>query len=265
LQIEDALKKTLFESAQAACSVLVHHYGNIEQVKHKGEIDLVTRADRESEEAVLRCIRKAFPDHAILAEESGETEGDDSEYRWVIDPLDGTTNYAHGNPIFSVSLAVQHQGETIMGLVVAPVANEWFFAHRGHGGLLNGKPLRVSKRPTLAESLLLTGFPHDRRKDIDHFMRILGSLLMRSHGVLRLGSAALDLCYVAAGRGEAFWEEHLSPWDVAAGNLIVEEAGGRCTDFDGHRSTIFDRAFIASNGAIHDELRQAIVEHWQPW
>jgi len=265
------LKETLFGAGRAACEVLLRHFGRIESHDNKGEVDLVTIADRESEAAVIARIRADWPEHGILGEESagkGDTAraaSPGSGFWWVIDPLDGTMNYAHGVPLFAVSIALMEDGEARMGLVVDPVRNEWFYARRGGGAFLNDRPIRVSGIHKLGAALLATGFPHDRREHMDGLMRVLGVMLMRSHGVVRLGAAALDLVYVAAGRLEAFYEEHLSPWDVAAGNLIVEEAGGRASDYTGRRARISDRELLATNGHIHDELLGALQEVWEKW
>ncbi|MBN1867317.1 inositol monophosphatase [Candidatus Sumerlaeota bacterium] len=259
------LKRVILEAGETGRRVLQRHLGRVTAVAKRIEIDLVTVADKKAERAIVRCIRRAFPDHAILAEESGATEGADSDYRWVIDPLDGTTNFAHTVPIFSTTLAVQFRGETLMGLVVDVTRDEWFFAQRGGGAFLNGRRIHVSSQRKLAQSVLATGFPHSRRRNVDHFMKMVGEFLMRSHGVLRLGAASIDLAWVACGRMEGFWEEHLQPWDVAAGILLVEEAGGRSTNFKGRRSSIFDSDFAASNGSIHRELLRTIESSWTEW
>lgn len=263
----DALREVLFAAARDARDILLRHLGKVD-ADHKGDVDLVTLADRESEAAVARCIAQAFPDHAIVGEESiaaGGPSAQEAQWQWVVDPLDGTMNYAHGVPMFAVSIAVIRGDETRMGLVVDPVRDEWFFAERGKGAFLNDRPIGVSTRDRADQALLATGFPHDRRENIDGLMRVLGAMLMRTHGVLRLGAAALDLCYVAAGRIEAFYEEHLSPWDVAAGNLIVEESGGRATDYSGRPARTDDRELLASNGLVHDELLAILREHWRKW
>jgi len=259
------LRRVMFDAARAACKVAMRHFGRVRSIERKDDaVSLVTAADREADRAIVREIRRAFPDHAILAEESGESGGR-SEYLWVIDPIDGTTNFAHGVPIFAVSIALQRDDETVMGLVVDPTRDEWFFARRGGGASLNRRRLCVSDTKRVADVLAATGFPHARRENVEHLLRIVGAGLMKAHGVIRLGAAALDLCYVAAGRVDAFWEERLSPWDVAAGVLIVEEAGGRCTGFDGKRSTIHDASVLASNGHVHRGLLRVIRDNWAPW
>lgn len=244
------LERALGEATQ----VLLRHYGRLERIEKKGEIDLVTVADRESEAVVKRVICDAFPTHQILAEESGEDYGGKShEYRWIIDPLDGTTNFSHSFPIFSVSIAVERAGEIVAAGIEAPVARERFLAERGGGATLNREPIRVSKIADVASALLVSGFPYDRRERVQHYMDIFGAFLKRAQGVLRLGSAALDLCAVAAGRLDGFWEEKLNPWDTAAGWLIVEEAGGCVTDFSGGKYSPYGKALLATNGLIHDE------------
>ena len=270
------IQRVMVEAAEAACVVLRRHFGKIVSVQTKSdETDIVTIADKQAEAAILRRIRRAFPHHAILAEESGgEARIGEAEFCWVVDPLDGTTNFAHGMPLFSVSIGVLREGKPWMGLVVDVTRDEWYRARRGAGafverrrqdGAWTRRRLHVTAKRRLAESLLITGFPHDRRKNLRHLMDIFELTMARTRGVLRLGSAALDLVSVAAGRAEGFWEEHLSPWDVAAGILLVEEAGGRATDLEGKRSDVFDRAIVASNGAIHAEMLRTLREAWREW
>ncbi len=229
------MKPTLSEIeilAHQAGDILRAGFGGRHQVTHKGIIDLVTEIDHRSEQFLLGEIRQRFPDHQILAEESGASAGEDC-CLWYVDPLDGTVNYAHGVPFFSVSLAYQEGGEVLMGVVYDPIQNECFSAEDGKGVWLNGKEIQVSAVSELDQSLLVTGFPYDIRtnpeNNLDHFNRF--SLL--TQGVRRLGSAALDLCYVAAGRFDGFWEIRLNPWDVAAGGLIAQEAGAIVTDIYG--------------------------------
>jgi len=200
-------------------------------------------------------LAERFPDHEILAEELGETSGQRrSPYRWVFDPLDGTTNYAHGLPIFCSSLALEIDGRSAVAAIYDPTRRELFTAERGMGARVNGDPLQVSGTTTLIDALLVTGFPYDVHRGAGDLVDLFGEFLARARAVRRLGSAALDLCYVAAGRLDGFWEQHLKPWDVAAGALILEEAGGRITGIDG---TPFDAAaghLVASNGALHDQM-----------
>jgi myo-inositol-1(or 4)-monophosphatase len=225
----------------------------IREITLKGDINLVTEMDMRSERAVVETLLAAFPDHGIIAEE-GTRILNGSGFTWIIDPLDGTTNYAHGYPCFSVSIALEQEGEIVLGVVYDPMREELFSARQGEGSYLNGRPIRVSGIDTLIKSLLATGFPYDRKvsekNNLDHFH----NLLMASQEVRRDGSAALDLCSVAAGRFEGFWELKLKPWDVAAGGLIVREAGGRVSDFSGTMYSIHDEEILASNGKIHGHM-----------
>ena len=232
------------------------------RVDKKGTIDLVTEVDLECERMCRAVIAERFPTHDVLAEElsSGPGELARSTHRWVFDPLDGTTNYAHGLPIFCSSLALEIDGRAVVGAIYDPTRRELFTATRGGGAFLNGSPIQPSETDVLLDSLLVTGFPYDVHKQGHDLVEMFGAFLSQARAVRRLGSAALDLCYVAAGRFEAFWEQHLKPWDVAAGGLIVEEAGGRVTGMDG---TPFDPAaahLVASNGRVHDAMLGVIAE-----
>ena len=228
------------------------------RIDKKGTIDLVTEIDLECERMCRGVIRERFPDHDILAEELGGSPTASSRFRWVFDPLDGTTNYAHGLPIYCSSLGLEIDGERAVAAIYDPSRDELFTAERGGGAFLNGQPLRVSATATLLDALLVTGFPYDMHKQGGDLVALFGAFLSRARAVRRLGSAALDLCYVAAGRFDAFWEQHLKPWDVAAGALVVEEAGGRITGMNG---APFDPAaahLVASNGAIHEQMLDVI-------
>ena len=229
-------------------------------VSKKGEIDLVTEVDLECERMCRAVIAERFPDHDVLAEEldAGPAEPSGSRYRWVFDPLDGTTNYAHGLPIYCASLGLEIDGRVEVGAVFDPSRRELFTAERGEGAYLNGNGLAVSAASALIDSMLVTGFPYDVQQHHRDLVEIFGAFLGRARAVRRLGSAAIDLCYVAAGRFDGFWEQHLKPWDVAAGALIVEEAGGRVTGIDG---SPFDPAaahLLASNGRVHDQILAVI-------
>jgi len=249
----DHVKSVGISAAYRGSEILRARLGNISKVTKKSKIDLVTEADAESEEAIIETIRNAFPDHGILAEESGGYQ-EKADCRWIIDPLDGTTNFAHQLGLFSVSIAFAFKGIVKVGIVQVPMSGELFWAVAGKGAALNGRPIRVSNSGKVSESLLVTGFPYNFKDMLNPLMRRFSNCLSASRGVRRLGSAALDLCYVACGRFEAFWEQNLEPWDTAAGMLIVREAGGRVTDF-------FDRPFrpdkseiLASNDKIHAEM-----------
>jgi myo-inositol-1(or 4)-monophosphatase len=230
------------------------------EISHKGTIDLVTEADLAAESLIVGRIQKAFPEHSILAEER-HTHTRDEAVKWVIDPLDGTTNYAHGYPVFSVSIGLEIEGNIEWGAVLDPVRNELYTARRGKGATCNRVSLRVSKVESLDSSLLATGFPYDIRtselNNLDNFR----AFALHSHGIRRSGSAALDLCHVAAGRLDGFWELKLNPWDCAAGYLMVREAGGRVTNFRGRPGSIYEREVIASNGLIHDQMINIITNY----
>ena len=248
--------------AREAGELLMGHFGKVE-IEYKGEVDLVTKADREAETLIVERIRELWPKHDITGEEGTKTDSG-SEYRWYIDPLDGTTNFAHGYPVFCVSIAVEDvkARERVAGVVYDPTRKEMFSAEKGSGAELNGKKIRVSKTKTLAESLVATGFPsHKRHKNPNiHFYH---QITLRSHGVRRAGSAAMDLAYTACGRYDAYWEFNLNPWDTAAGVLLVQESGGTVTGFFGDAFNISSKEVAASNTLLHPELlkeMQAIFE-----
>jgi len=229
-------------------------------VTRKGEIDLVTEADLASERLIVERIRSYHPRHSILAEEGGDVTRDEqtSEYKWIIDPLDGTTNYAHGYPCFCVSVALELAGEIVIGVVHDPTRDETFAAERGEGATLNGRRVRVSGIEDLNRALLCTGFPYDVRGR-DQFARHFHNFIQHAQAVRRDGAAALDLAYVACGRFDGFWEEGLRPWDVAAGKLIVEEAGGRVSHYDGRPFDVYTPPIVASNGVLHEELLRVLA------
>ena len=246
------------ELAREAGSLLMSYFGKV-SVEYKGDADLVTQADRASEKLIVGRIRKEWPEHDLIGEEGSRRETG-SDFRWYIDPLDGTTNFAHGFPVFCVSIALEHKGERIAGVVYDPTRDEMFAAEKGGGSFLNGR-IHVSAIARLKESLVATGFPsHKRHKNPNiHFYH---QITLRSHGVRRAGSAALDLCYLASGRYDAYWEFNLNAWDTAAGVLLVEEAGGKVTNFGGGPFNIDSREVLGSNGLLHDELLkefQAII------
>ena len=254
----DGMLAAAIDAARQAGALLHSYWERGVVADHKGDIDLVTEADHASEALILQLLRERYPDHAFLAEESGASGA--SSHVWLIDPLDGTTNFAHGYPQFSVSLALQIDGQTEIGVVFDPLRDELFTAQRGRGAFLNGRPIRVSATPDLAHSLLVTGFPYDRQTSEHNNIREHRAFLMQSQGVLRAGSAALDLAAVACGRLDGYWEFKLNPWDWAAGILLVEEAGGRVTDEWGREVGPKPYGVVASNGQIHGEMLDVLRE-----
>lgn len=252
--MNDTFLTTAIEAAQAAGAILEEHAKNGFLVEQKGTVNLITDADRHAEQAIVDIIGKSFPLHQILTEERGLLTQRASPYRWVIDPLDGTTNFVHGYPAYCVSIGLELEARCIQGVVWDPTRKELFVAEAGGGAFLNETKLRVSRTPSLNAALVVTGFPYDIREspqnNLDHFSRFA----LRAQGVRRTGTAALDLCYVAAGRFDGFWELKLHPWDMAAGSVIVVEAGGRLTDFGGHAFSIYGKELVASNGLVHEEL-----------
>ena len=251
------------QTAQEAGRVLADHFGRA-RVSRKGDIDLVTEADVAAERLIVERVRSYYPRHAVLAEESGQIDaragggGAPAEYRWVIDPLDGTTNYAHGYPCFCVSIALERDGRLELGVIYDPTRDETFAAERGAGATLNGRRVRVSDTGDLNAALLCTGFPYDVR-DRGDFARHFRNFIMHAQAVRRDGSAALDLAYVACGRFDGFWEEGLRPWDVAAGVLLIEEAGGRVSRYDGSAFDINTPPILTSNGLVHDEMMRVLA------
>jgi myo-inositol-1(or 4)-monophosphatase len=237
--------------AREAGALLMSFFGKV-AIEYKGDVDLVTEADRGSEKLIVDRIRKQWPDHDLIGEEGSRRETG-SDFRWYVDPLDGTTNFAHGFPAFCVSMALEHRGERIAGVVYDPSRNEVFAAEKGGGSRLNGTPIHVSRTAKLAESLVATGFPsHKRHQNPNiHFYH---QITLRSHGVRRAGSAALDLCNVACGRFDAFWEFNLNSWDTAAGVLLVQEAGGKVTNFSDAPFSIDSREVLATNTLLHGEM-----------
>ena len=247
------------ETAREAGQLLLEKFGRITAVTKKGDINLVTEADLASEALIIERIKSHHPKHAILAEEAGDAvvvDGSDV-WKWVIDPLDGTTNYAHGYPCFAVTLALEHDGDVVVGVTFDPTRGELFAAEKGHGATLNGKAIRPSSTERLSESLICTGFPYDFKRK-DDFARHLTGFLLSSRGVRRDGSAAIDLAYVACGRFDGFWEEGLNPWDMAAGKLLIEESGGWITGYGGEPFSIYRPPVVASNGRIHNEMREIL-------
>lgn len=247
------------ETVRAAGQILLDKYGRKINISKKGDINLVTEADLASEKLIVERIKSHYPRHSILAEESGEAvvSGGDGNWKWIIDPLDGTTNFAHGYPCFCVTIALEHEGEIVLGVTYDPTRDELFAAEKGSGASLNGKKIRVSDTEKLSEALIVTGFPYDfaRRED---FARHITEFLLKSRGVRRDGSAAIDMAYVACGRFDGFWEEGLNPWDVAAGKLLIEEAGGRVSYYDDSPFSIYKPPILANNGLIHGEMLEVL-------
>ena len=251
--LEFALK-----TAKGAGAILMEHFGKISSYDRKSShIDLLTIADTQSESFILKKIKTTFPDHNIIAEESATVENN-SDYRWVIDPLDGTTNFVHNLPIFAVSIGLQYKDESIVGVVYNPSADKCFWAEKDGGAFLNGEAIHITSTNTLSNSLLVTGFPykHDERwqKGFDLFKQVYG----KTQGVRRLGAAALDFCFVAMGRFEGFWEFGLQPWDVCAGALILEKAGGKVSDWDNSPMPFSGDRVLATNGFIHEEMKDIL-------
>ena len=246
------------ETALEAGGILVSEFDHPAKISYKGEVDLVTQADKRSEEAIVRRLKGYFPKHAIVAEEGGGQEGD-GRHRWIVDPLDGTTNFAHGYPCFAVSIGFEQEGELVAGVIYQPITKELFTASRGEGAFLNERRIQVSQIEHLSTSLLATGFPSTKRARNPN-IHYYWNFTLRSHGVRRDGSAALDLASVACGRFDGFWEFGLHPWDTAAGVLMVREAGGVVTSFSGQPYHVGDYETLASNGRIHIELRHVASE-----
>jgi myo-inositol-1(or 4)-monophosphatase len=244
--------------AREAGALLMDYFHQHVKIEYKGDVDLVTVADRKSEALILERIRHQFPTHDVMGEEGTRIETG-SEYKWYVDPLDGTTNFAHGFPVFCVSLAVEHAGQRVAGVIYDPTRDEMFTAELGNGASLNGEAIHVSTTPSLGECLVATGFPSQKRHKNPNIY-FYHQLTLRTHGVRRAGSAALDLCNVASGRFDGFWEFNLNPWDTAAGVLIVQEAGGKVTDFAGGEFQIASRETLATNGLVHDALMREFEE-----
>ena len=247
--------KVATEAALEAGKFLKYNVGKVKHIERKQgqQTNLVTEIDKQAEALIIKKIKQHYPGHDILAEESGSHKVA-SEYRWVIDPLDGTTNFTHSLPIFCVSIGVEVKGEVVAGAIYNPSADELFTAEKGGGAFLNGKKIHVSSNDSLINSLLVTGFPYNVKENPNHVVEHFVNLLMEGQGVRRLGSAALDLAYVAAGRLDGYWEVFLNPWDKAAGLLLVQEAGGIVTDFKNNPGNIYEPATLATNGKIHEQM-----------
>ncbi len=258
------LKQTVIAAAHAGALVLKKYFnGQFTIASKTGLNDLVTQADNEAEDEIIKVIRQQFPEHFILSEEAGELTTE-SNIKWIIDPIDGTVNFAHGIPICCVSIGVEQDGEMILGVVYNPFMNEFFFAEKGKGATLNDKKISVSTKSDLGTSCLVTGFPYAYLDMPNGPLQVFEKMIRQGIPVRRLGSAALDLCWVAAGRFDGFYEHNLKAWDSAAGFLIVEEAGGMVTDFSGNYYSPYQPSIAATNGHIHEEMLLAVNGKWNP-
>ncbi|MCA9470626.1 MAG: inositol monophosphatase [Nitrospirales bacterium] len=248
------LSKTAIEAAQLGGSILTDYAKKGFEIEKKSDINLLTEADLASERVIVEKIRTTFPSHQILAEEKGLQTHSENPYKWIIDPLDGTTNFAHGFPMYNVSIGVEYEGAIVVGVVFDPTRNELFVAQKGQGSTLNNVPIHVSATALLSEALLVTGFAYDIHTVADNNLKEFCAFSLRARGMRRTGTAAIDLCYIACGRFDGFWELKLNPWDTAAGKLIVQEAGGQVTNYQGEPYSIYGQDLIASNGLIHQEM-----------
>lgn len=252
------LRTAITEAAHAGAKEILRFFNSDFKVsKKEGVNNLVTEADQAAEKAIIEVIHRYFPGHQVLGEESGAIV-QDSAYKWIVDPIDGTVNFAHGIPLNCVSIAIEHDGEIIMGAVYNPHLNEFFFAEKGKGALLNDRPIRVSDESEALHACLVTGFPYTYINMPNGPLEIFERFVRKGVPVRRLGSAAIDLCWVACGRFDGFYEHKLEPWDSAAGYLIVEEAGGRVTDLNGDKFSVYQHKVLATNGKIHDEMVEII-------
>jgi myo-inositol-1(or 4)-monophosphatase len=250
-------KSTLIRATEAGAKELQRFFNGTFKISNKeGVNNLVTEADHAAEKAIIDIIREDFPDHNILSEEVGSVTGNKTEYKWIIDPIDGTVNFANGIPLCCVSVALEHEGKVILGAIYNPNMNEFFFAERGCGSTLNDKKIRISDKNEVTASCLVTGFPYTYLDEPNGPLEIFEKFIRKGIAVRRLGSAAIDLCWVAAGRFDGFYEHKLNAWDSAAGFLIVEEAGGRVTDFKGNPYSLYQPHLLATNGKIHEEMLQ---------
>lgn len=248
------VKQTLIQATKEAGAIIQQYFQGTFFIRNKEGINnLVTEVDMLAEARIVEIIKRKFPDHTIISEEAA-SEDNNSEYKWIIDPIDGTVNFAHGIPICCVSIGFSYKDVLQLGAVYNPIMNELFFAEKGQGALLNGIPISVSTKSDFRKACLVTGFPYKWPDNNEHPIKVFERFVMQGLPVRRLGSAAIDLCWVACGRFDGFWEYNLNPWDLAAGYLIVEEAGGKITNFEGDPYSVFDKQTLATNGLIHDEM-----------
>ncbi|MBE2217768.1 MAG: inositol monophosphatase [Ignavibacteria bacterium] len=259
----EEFKKVMFEAAEEAAKIHMLYYGKEFEIGRKLEYsDLVTEVDKLSEKKIIEVIHKSFPDHNILGEEGGN-QNKTSDYVWIVDPIDGTVNFAHAVPLFCVSIALEIKGEVMLGIVYSATTGEKYFAEKGKGAYLNDKKISVSEIELLKDSLLVTGFPYDAMNNNDHCIDHFVNFIKMGLPIRRLGSAALDICYLACGRFDGFWEVFLHPWDVAAAYLILLEAGGKITDFKGGKYSIYDIQVLATNGKkIHGEMIEVLMKSY---
>jgi myo-inositol-1(or 4)-monophosphatase len=251
-------REVAIAAARSAGDLLRRRVDSIREVRHKSAVDIVTDVDLQSEQEVTATLLATFPTHAILGEEGGARPGSDARFRWIIDPLDGTTNYAHGFPFFCVSIGLEVEGRLTLGVAYAPSLDELFVAEAGRGATVNDRPIHVSSTSDLTQALLATGFPYDRA-EVPRAMKSFEVLSLKSQAIRRAGSAVLDLCYVACGRLDGYWEHHVEAWDMAAGGLMVIEAGGGVTATDGSRFSVDGGQVLASNGHLHAALTSTLA------
>jgi myo-inositol-1(or 4)-monophosphatase len=256
----DNLTQTAIQAARLGGAILQDFAHKGFTIHSKGEaINLVTEADLQSEKAIIQSIRKTFPEHQILSEEQGLQDIPQHPIKWIVDPLDGTVNFAHGFPMYNVSIGVEYQGTCVIGVIYDPTRDELFQGQQGRGATLNGTPIHVSATPKLAEALLVTGFAYDIHTATDNNLKEFCTFTVRAGGMRRTGTAAIDLCYIACGRLDGFWELQLKPWDTAAGKIIVEEAGGKITDYAGNPYSIYGKTILATNNLIHPEMVEILA------
>lgn len=255
-----AILNVMVQAAMKAGRSLARDFGEVQnlQVSLKGPGDYVSQADKKSEEIIYAELKRARPDYSFLMEETGSIEGSDGQHRWLVDPLDGTTNFLHGIPMFAVSIALERQGQIVAGVIFNPAMDELYTAERGGGAFLNDRRLRVSGRTKLVDCIIGTGVPHLGRGDHGNYLVQLRNIMGEVSGVRRMGAAALDLAYVAAGRFDGFWEDGLHPWDIGAGIIMIREAGGYVTDLDGGQDVVESKAIVAGNEAIQRALVKAL-------
>ena len=257
----DDLTQTAIRVARQGGAILQDYAQKGFSIHSKGEaINLVTEADLQSEQAIIQSIRKTFPEHQILSEEQGLQDIPQHPIKWIIDPLDGTVNFAHGFPLYNVSIGVEYQGTCVIGVIYDPTRNELFLGQQGRGATLNGTPIHVSATPKLEQSLLTTGFAYDIHTATDNNLKEFCAFAVRAGGMRRTGTAAIDLAYIACGRLDGFWELQLKPWDTAAGKVIVEEAGGKITNYAGDPYSIYDKTILATNTLIHSDMLEVLKE-----